>query len=402
MIGEPRGLVAKSHFVVHCAPGTFAMRHLPQITTRLEKAYGIVVSLLGGPPETALPIQVWLDEPERESACPTIPPAREAIRAPYLPESPGEGLDRAVLLVLLARIAGHDRPLPPLFVEGLHGCLLQKLGGFAGDEEVLAKLRTARANHALPKPRALLAGPDEQAGNLYYLAAQSFIAYLLERHGSAPMARVLREVGQDGGAAMRRAYGRGPATLEKRWEKTLQGETPAGVVAFLGMTAPYLRPYKRQLAEVSLYLVISVAFGIGLARMQGVLLDKALIPHDTHALVVIMAILVAAFALVLVTSLRQNYLTANIAESVLRGIRARMYAHIQTLHAGFFETTYTGDIMSRMTSDMAVIRPPASVFLHRSVPPASIRGHAKGRWIVDGQVRPGGRAERGGAPAPSP
>jgi len=301
MIGEPRGLVAKSHFVVRCAPGTFAMRHLPQITTRLEKAYGIVVSLLGGPPETALPIQVWLDEPERESACPTIPPAREAIRAPYLPESPGEGLDRAVLLVLLARIAGHDRPLPPLFVEGLHGCLLQKLGGFAGDEEVLAKLRTARANHALPKPRALLAGPDEQAGNLYYLAAQSFIAYLLERHGSAPMARVLREVGQDGGAA-----------------------------------APYLRPYKRQLAEVSLYLVISVAFGIGLARMQGVLLDKALIPHDTHALVVIMAILVAAFALVLVTSLRQNYLTANIAESVLRGIRARMYAHIQRLHAGFF------------------------------------------------------------------
>jgi len=356
MTMDPRGSVETPHFIVHGSPGTFAMQQLPQITARLEKTYGIVIALLGSPPESATRIQVWLEESEPENSSTPAAPEREVIRVSYRPESPGEGLDRAVLLALLARIAGPDRPLPPLFVEGLHGCLLQKLGGFAGDKEILAKLGAASANHALPTSRALLAGPDERSGNLYYLAAQSFIAYVLERHGPAPMVRVLKEAGQDGGeAAMRLVYGRAPAKLAKAWGKTLQGETPAGVVTFLGMAAPYLRPYKRQLAEVSLYLVISVAFGIGLARMQGVLLDKALIPHDTHALVVIMAILVAAFALVLVTSLRQNYLTANISENVLRGMRARMYAHVQRLHAGFFQTTHTGDITSRMTSDMAVI-----------------------------------------------
>jgi hypothetical protein len=37
-----------------------------------------------------------------------------------------------------------------------------------------------------------------------------------------------------------------------------------------------------------------VAFGIGLAEMQGLLLDKALLPGNLHVLEVIMGVVIAA------------------------------------------------------------------------------------------------------------
>src|SRR5581483_10443601 len=78
-------------------------------------------------------------------------------------------------------------------------------------------------------------------------------------------------------------------------------------------------------------------------------------PGDVDALYLIMAIVIAAFIVVSLTSLHEGYLTAWVSESVMRQLRLRLFSLIQRMHPGYFQQVQTGDILSRMTSDLASI-----------------------------------------------
>src|SRR5439155_13021135 len=167
--------------------------------------------------------------------------------------------------------------------------------------------------------------------------------------------------GADPDAAAVAAYGRPLAQLEEEWGRTLAREsgaaarTPGRARRFLGLAWPHLRPHRFKLAEVVVSSALTVAFGIFLALMQGLLLDRALIPRDRHALVVIMGALVGAFALATLAALRESYLTAYVAESVLRQLRLRTFAALQRPHPGVVQQIEGGDILSRMTGDLNAV-----------------------------------------------
>ena len=134
--------------------------------------------------------------------------------------------------------------------------------------------------------------------------------------------------------------------------KTLKVASQGGILRFITLIVPYLRPYWRQVSEVIVYIACSVAFGIGLAEMQGILLDKALLPGNLHVLAVIMGVVIVAFILISLISLRKSYVSAYVSGSVLRAMRLRIFSLVQHLHPGFFQTIQTGDILSRMTNDL--------------------------------------------------
>jgi ATP-binding cassette subfamily B protein len=361
--------VATSHFRLHAPSGSFAAENLEAVGPRLESAYRAIVSVLAieAPPGT---MDVYLNETLADAQGRALDqggyvlPDRSQIYEVYRPDAPGSNLERSLFFLLLARSLNRQEAPSGFVVDGLMALVLQRLGSFPSDEEVGAALAAARKQKELPALSALLAGSAGE-NPIYFPAAAAFARYLLGLGGIEKVKALA--VAESPGEAVQSIYGQSLGSLEKGWRKSLKAGSPGGVTRFITLLGPYLRPYWRQVTEVLIYLGFSVAFGIGMAKLQGTLLDKALLPRDLHALAVIMTILGVAFVVVSVTSLRQSYLTASVSEGVLRELRLRIFSLVQRLHPGFFQTMDTGDIMSRMTSDLAAVEMALSMSLVMSI-----------------------------------
>lgn len=118
----------------------------------------------------------------------------------------------------------------------------------------------------------------------------------------------------------------------------------------------YLRPYSRRLVLV---LVVSLA-GTALSLVQPfiskLLIDKALLQKDFHALVRIAGLLflatVAGFGLNIFSSYR--YVTVSAA--MLFDMRLALFRHLQELSPRFYVRYRLGDLMSRLNNDMGEVQ----------------------------------------------
>ena len=345
------------HFRIHYTAGSFAGQHLAPVSERLEHAYSILANLLGVDEAHASIIDVYLSEmvmsPQMMgSGGYALASARE-IHEVYRADAPGHGLERSLLQVLLAMAFGNEHALPPLIMEGLLAYLTQRLDDSTPDKTVMMELATAKVQGKLPSVVSLFSSltPETQAIN--GTATANFVEFLIRTYGERRFQIFVRQL-QAGTAeeATRAAYQRTPPQLEKAWYKTLKDARPGGIARFFTLVAPYLRPYWLQVIVVIFGIACSVAFTIGLALAQGLLLNLALLPRNLHALVVIMGAVVVGFLLVSSITLLRYYVSAYVSQSVLRSMRLRIFSLVQHLHPGFFQTIQTGDILSRMTNDI--------------------------------------------------
>jgi ABC-type multidrug transport system fused ATPase/permease subunit len=356
-------------------PRSFAAQNLPLISSRLESAYGVIAGMLGTDLHGAM-VDVYLSElvveygGQRLGGGGYAIPRRMQIHDIYIVDSPGESLERSLLILLLALAQGDDREPAPLIVDGLHADIMQRLNPLPAGDQTLAQLVDAKNRNELPSVSSLLFGPAKGIQVLYYPVAVNFVGYLLQNYGIERFKRFVHELDPNRpDAAAQAVFGLSMAQLDKAWNKTIKLGRPGGILRFLKLSLFYMRGYKLKVAEIIIYICLGVAFVIGLAKVQQYLFDHALphpanpgrpslgtVPGDSRALAAIMIGLIIAFVIVSLAQLRQSYVTAFVSESVLKEMRLKMFSLIQRLHPGFFQTTRTGDIMSRMTSDMAAIQ----------------------------------------------
>jgi ATP-binding cassette subfamily B protein len=364
------------HFRIRYVADSFAEQQLAGIAGRLENAYGIIAGLLSlqTPPRAKIEVHLaeLLDDPKQ----PGIPmaeggyavPERLEIHEVYRADAPGQGLDRSLLQVLLAVAVGDERPRPAFIQDGLLALTKQRLGMFPPDDQIIPALGGAKVRRELPPISTLIGGPTQATAPIYPLAAAGFTGYLHRTFGPDRLREFARRLGSVApDDAAKAAFGDGLTGIDKAWRKTLKVAQPGGVLRFMRLSSQYLRPHKLKVIEVILYISLSVGFTIGLQKMQQQLIDRAL-PGvifgpdgpvqrvgDQHALAVIMGIVVGAFVIVSLTSLRESYVMAWVSEKVIMDIRLRIFSNLQRLQPGFFQRVQTGDIMSRMTSDLAAI-----------------------------------------------
>jgi ATP-binding cassette subfamily B protein len=129
----------------------------------------------------------------------------------------------------------------------------------------------------------------------------------------------------------------------------------------------YLRPYRWRLAATLVALVLAASsvlvLGVGLRYLidgafgegRSAALDHAL----EAALIVIVVLAVATFA--------RAYLVTWLGERVIADLRREVYDHVIGLSPGFFELTRTGEVLSRLTSDAAVIQTVISASLSQAL-----------------------------------
>jgi subfamily B ATP-binding cassette protein MsbA len=83
--------------------------------------------------------------------------------------------------------------------------------------------------------------------------------------------------------------------------------------------------------------------------------EKIFEQKDTQMLMLIPLLVIVVFVIKGIAAYGSSYLLNHIGQNVIMGLRNRLYNHIQDLPLAFFQREKTGDLMSRITSDVAVI-----------------------------------------------
>ena len=140
-----------------------------------------------------------------------------------------------------------------------------------------------------------------------------------------------------------------------------------GLMHVLRYLAPELGPHRRTLALTGVCMLGVTAMQLLAPWPLKVVFDNVLVP-DVHSSTLVEQIpdgwllpLVAAAILVIALVLGlfaygQSYLAASIGQKVVASIRYRVYCHLQRLSQSFHESAETGDLLSRLTADIRMMR----------------------------------------------
>jgi ABC-type multidrug transport system fused ATPase/permease subunit len=118
---------------------------------------------------------------------------------------------------------------------------------------------------------------------------------------------------------------------------------------------PFARPYRRWLFASLVFIALTPAIETATIWMFQLVVDEVLVPRDFDAL---LPIAVAYLALTLgagVVSFFDDYISEWVAGRFLLDLRARFFEHLHGLSLNFFDRRRLGDVLSRLTGDVAAI-----------------------------------------------
>jgi ATP-binding cassette subfamily B protein len=136
-------------------------------------------------------------------------------------------------------------------------------------------------------------------------------------------------------------------------------ELKKGSLATLRGLVPFLAPYKRQFAMAGIALVVAAASTLAIPAAFKQMIDLGFGGAGTksiqHVDLVFLALFGLATILALATAAR-FYTVSWLGERVTADIRSAVYNHVVKQSPEFFETTQTGEVLSRITTDTTLIQ----------------------------------------------
>ena len=131
-------------------------------------------------------------------------------------------------------------------------------------------------------------------------------------------------------------------------------------VRSLSGLAPFLRPYRRQIALAAVFLVMAALSTLVLPIALKSLIDSGLVAADPGERVMALrghffALFGVGAALGLFSAAR-FYMVTWLGERVTADLRNAVYAHVLKQSPEFFETTQTGEVLSRLTTDTTLVQ----------------------------------------------
>jgi len=116
----------------------------------------------------------------------------------------------------------------------------------------------------------------------------------------------------------------------------------------------FLRPYRKGVFASFALAAVAMAFGVLVPYLVGRTVDQ--IRADETNLWPLAIAIGAAGLLRLVFSVARRLVAGRVSLGVEFDLRNRMYAHLQSLELGFFDSQQTGQLMSRSTVDLQAVR----------------------------------------------
>jgi ATP-binding cassette subfamily B protein len=112
------------------------------------------------------------------------------------------------------------------------------------------------------------------------------------------------------------------------------------------------RPHWRLIAAALGCVAVSAGLGLLPPLFIKAVIDDAIPHHDSGRLNLLVVLMVAAPLLAGLVSVLQSYLTTLVGQRVMFDIRNRLYARLLSMPLRWFTGTQTGEVMSRLTSDV--------------------------------------------------
>ena len=114
---------------------------------------------------------------------------------------------------------------------------------------------------------------------------------------------------------------------------------------------PYAFAYKGRigLALLALMMASGATLAVPLAVRQ--MIDIGFSPESAGVINTTFLVLGGLVAVLAMASAARYYLVMTLGERVVADLRGDVFAHLATLHAGFFDTARTGELVSRLTAD---------------------------------------------------
>lgn len=131
---------------------------------------------------------------------------------------------------------------------------------------------------------------------------------------------------------------------------------PKGKIKSLRPLLRYLKPYKFQVAGAGFALLFASSAVLGMGAGLRYLVDNGLSKGNTDLLNQAFFILLGVTLLLAIASYARFYLVSWLGERVVADIRADIYRHLISMDIGYFETTRTGELLSRLTTDTTLLQ----------------------------------------------
>ncbi len=119
---------------------------------------------------------------------------------------------------------------------------------------------------------------------------------------------------------------------------------------------PFLKPYIPRMAMAALLVMAVAGINLALLRLAGTLWDVITVQHDQRRMTELIALFLGLVVIQGFCSMAHGYLTAWVSQRVVADFRTHLFSHLQTLAVSFFARRRTGELLSRLMSDVAVIQ----------------------------------------------
>ena len=123
---------------------------------------------------------------------------------------------------------------------------------------------------------------------------------------------------------------------------------------------PFLRPYRTQIVLAGVFLVMAALATLAFPLALRSLIDGGLVQSDKGGQVMALrehfAALFAVAVALGVFSAARFYMVSWLGERVTADLRNAVYSHVLQQSPEFFETTQTGEVLSRLTADTTLVQ----------------------------------------------
>ena len=118
----------------------------------------------------------------------------------------------------------------------------------------------------------------------------------------------------------------------------------------------FFKPYKFRLLIAVFVLIIAAAAALALPIAIKLIIDQGYLLQQPEKLNRYFILLLAIVAVMAVFSAIRYYLVMWLGERIVADIRSKLYQHILKMEPAFFETTRTGEVLSRLTTDTTLVQ----------------------------------------------
>ena len=130
---------------------------------------------------------------------------------------------------------------------------------------------------------------------------------------------------------------------------------PVTALKTLARIGRFLRPYRGRVVLAALALVVAAVATLAIGQGLKGVVDRGFAAGNAAELDRTLALMLGVVALMASATYLRFYTVSWLGERVTADLRRAVFEHLLTLPPGFYETTRTGEVISRLTNDTAML-----------------------------------------------